>query len=103
MNLNELKIKKLDKQSDILVATYSLCFENALHIDGFRVYYSSKRHQYSVAVPSNVSVDNPRIRKQITKTILCQIDKDIISDEIRPYKLNDNNPRDDIKTKQKEF
>lgn len=97
MNLNELKIRKMDTQSDILVATYSLCFENALHIDGFRVYYSSERHQYSVAVPSNVSVDNPRIRKQITKTILCQIDKDIISDEIRPYKLNDNKSQHDIK------
>jgi DNA-binding cell septation regulator SpoVG len=97
MNLNELKIKKLDVQSDILVATYSLCFDNALHIDGFRVYYNSEHHQYSVAMPSNVSVASPKIRKQITNTILCQIDKDIISHEVRPYKLNDNKSQDDIK------
>ena len=90
MNLNELKIKKLDVQSDILVATYSLCFDNALHIDGFRVYYSSARHQYSVAFPSNFTVDSPKIRKQIVKNVLNQIDKEIIKNETRPYRLNDD-------------
>lgn len=90
MNLTELTVKQLDRDTDILVGTFSLCFEKMLHIDGFRVYYSSApRHQYSVSFPSNFTVDSPKIRKQIVSIILKQVDQEIAHKEIKQYKLND--------------
>ena len=91
MNLTELTVKQLDRDTDILVGTFSLCFEKMLHIDGFRVYYSSApRHQYSVSFPSNFTVDSPKIRKQIVSIILKQVDQEIAHKEIKQYKLNDS-------------
>ena len=91
MNLTELTVKQLNRDTDILVGTFSLCFEKMLHIDGFRVYYSSApRHQYSVSFPSNFTVDSPKIRKQIVSIILKQVDQEIAHKEIKQYKLNDS-------------
>ncbi len=90
MNLNEITIKKLDMQTETLVGTYSVCFDKMLHLDGFRVYYSSARHQYSIAFPANFTVDSPKIREQIVKTVLNQIDKEIIKNKVHPYRLNDD-------------
>jgi DNA-binding cell septation regulator SpoVG len=91
MNLTEFSIKKLDTQTETLVGTYSLCFEKVMHVDGFRVYYSaSPKHQYSVAFPSNFTVDSPKIRKQIVHTVLQEVDKEITNRKIKPYTLNDS-------------
>lgn len=91
MNLTELTVKKIDRDKDILVGTFSLCFEKMLHVDGFRVYYTSApRHQYSVSFPSNFTVDSPKVRKQIVSNILRQVDQEIARQEIKQYELNDS-------------